>query len=214
MNDKIEIKKRILLKAEEIFFECGCSRVTMEEIAEGLGISKKTLYKHFSNKEHILKELLSSIKCEIDSFVENLVADKKLEFIEKLKRFMNFVAQQGTKLEGPLAKDLMKNYPAFWKDIQEFRKKKAHKNLSRLIEQGIKSRIFRKDIHTDVVVLAYVSAIHSLINPVVLSQLPISADEIFKEMVKILFEGIFTPNGRKKYRTSKLLKENYGELVL
>jgi len=213
MNNDIEIKTRILSKAEEIFYQFGCSKVTMEELAEGLGISKKTLYKHFSNKEHILKELLKSIKCEVDDFVENLVADKSMEFIEKLKRFMNFVAKQGSKFEGPLARDLMKNYPVFWRDIQEFRKNKAHLNLSRLLEQGIKSKIFRKDVHTEVIVLAYVTAIHSLINPEVLAQLPISADQVFKEVIKILFEGIFTPEGRRKYRTSTLIKENYGESI-
>lgn len=214
MKNDIEIKQRILSKAEEMFFCFGYSKVTMEEIAAELGISKKTLYKHFSNKEHVFKEHMNSIKCEVDSFVETLISDKKMEFIEKLKRFMNFIAKQGSKLEGPMVRDLMKSHPEFWRDIEEFRNKKAHSNLSRLIEQGMKSGIFRKDVNTDVVVLAYVNAIHSLINPDVLARLPISADQVFKEVVKILFEGIFTNEGRKKYRTKILIKENYGEVIL
>ncbi len=211
MKSENEIKQRILHKAEEMFEKYGCSKVTMEELADSLCMSKKTLYKHFSNKEHILKELLNAIKCEVDSFTETLISDKSMEFIEKLKRFMNFIARLGSKMEGPLVHDLMRNHPEFWRDIQEFRHKKAHSNLSRLIEQGMKSGIFRKDINTEVVVIAYVNAIHSLINPDVLSRLPISADQVFKEVVKILFEGIFTNEGRRKYKTSKLIKENYGE---
>lgn len=214
MNHDNETKQRILSKTEEMFYRYGYSKITMEEIAAELGISKKTLYKHFSNKEHLIKELIISIKCEVDAFIEPLISDKKMEFIEKLKRFMNFIAKTGSKLEGPMVRDMMKNHPEFWRDIQEFRKKKAHSNLSRLIEQGIKSGIFRKDVHKEVIVLAYVGAIHSLINPEVLAQLPISADQVFKEVIKILFEGIFTTEGRKKYRTKILIKENYGETII
>lgn len=214
MNNDPEVKNRILKKASDMFQSFGFSKVTMEEIASELGISKKTLYKHFSNKEHLLKEILSTIKCEVDSFIEALISDKSMEFIEKLKRFMNFIAKQGARLEGPIVRDLMRNHPEFWHDIDEFRKKKAYTNLSRLIEQGIKSGIFRKDVNTEVVVLAYVSSIHSLINPEVLARLPISADQVFKDLVKILFEGIFTTVGRKKYNTSTLIKDNYGESVI
>jgi AcrR family transcriptional regulator len=214
MNNDVEVKNRILKKADDMFQSFGYSKITMAEIASGLGISKRTLYKHFSNKEHLLKEIISSIKCEVDSFIEGLIADKSMEFIEKLKRFMNFIAKQNARLEKPIVRDLMKNHPEFWHDIEEFRKKKAYSHLSRLIEQGIKSRIFRKDVNTEVVVLAYVSSIHSLINPEVLARLPISADQVFKDIVKILFEGIFTTEGRKKYNTSTLIKDNYGESAI
>jgi AcrR family transcriptional regulator len=214
MNNEIEIKKRITLKAEEMFNKYGCTKVTMEEIAENLGISKKTLYKHFDNKEHVLKEIISTNKCAVDSFIETLLADDSMEFIEKLKRFMKFIANQSSRMDSLLMADLMKNHPDFWNDIKEFRNKKAHSNLSRLLQQGIKDGIFRKDIHTEVLVLGYVGAIHNLITPETLSTLPISANQVFKEIMKILFEGIFTPEGRKKYKTSIIVKDNYGETII
>jgi TetR/AcrR family transcriptional regulator, cholesterol catabolism regulator len=214
MNNEEDIKKRIITHAEEIFNKYGCSKVTMEEIAQDLRISKKTLYKHFPNKEHVLKAIIHSNKCSVNSFIEPLLADKSMEFIEKLKLFMKFIAKQSSKMDNPLIVDLMKSHPEMWCDIQEFRSKKAHSNLSRLMQQGIKSGIFRKDIHAEVMVLGYVGAIHNLITPDVLATLPISADQVFKEIVKILFEGIFTPEGRKKYKSTKLIKDNYGEIVL
>ncbi len=212
MSEKNEVKQKILYKSDELFRQFGFSKITMEEIAASLAISKKTLYKHFSNKEHILRELVSSIKCEVDSFIENLINDRTIDFIEKLKRFMTFIAKQAGRMDGQLIHDLMKHHPDIWADIQEFRNKKAYINLSALIQQGIKSGIFRDDINTEVIVIIYVSAIHGLINPETLSKLPVSADQAFREIIKILFEGIFTSDGRKKYKTSILIKENYGEL--
>ncbi|MDP3581393.1 MAG: TetR/AcrR family transcriptional regulator, partial [Ignavibacteria bacterium] len=187
------------------------SKVTMEGIASDLAISKKTLYKHFSNKDHILKELVYANKCEVENFIENLMAQKAMPFIEKLKTFMNFIAKQAAKLDGPMVHDLMKCNPEVWKDIEEFRTKKAYKHLSQLFEEGVESGIFRKDVNNSVIVLAYVASIHSLINPEVLSKLPISADQAFRDILKILFEGIFTTEGRKKYKSTI---DNYGEQTL
>ena len=76
-----------------------------------------------------------------------------------------------------------------------------------MIEQGKKSRIFNKDLNTEVIVITYVSAVHSLITPSVLSTLPVSADQAYREIMKIFFEGIFTEEGRHKYKTTSLLKD-------
>ncbi|NCS82427.1 MAG: helix-turn-helix transcriptional regulator, partial [Ignavibacteria bacterium] len=51
MHDELELKEKIIQKSAEMFHQFGCAKVSMEEIASALGMSKKTLYKHFSNKE-------------------------------------------------------------------------------------------------------------------------------------------------------------------
>lgn len=200
MNNENEIQKRIIHKAEEMFQQYGYSKVTMEEIAENLGISKKTLYKHFSNKEHILKEIVNGAKCEIETYVDNLIEDKQTEFITKLQNFMAFVVSHFSRLSNPIVQDLVKNQPEIWKEIQEFRKKNAQDCFTRLINQGIKNGIFRDDINSEVVTMLYFSAVHGMLNLETLSQLPVTADEAYKIIVRVLFEGIFTSEGRKKFK--------------
>jgi AcrR family transcriptional regulator len=212
MNDDSEIKDRIRIRADEMFTKFGYTKITMEEIAGALGISKKTLYKHYSNKECILKEIVGRAKCEVETFVEALLNNKKIQFIDKLKMFMNFLAKQTARLENPMIHDLMKHNPEIWHDIVEFRKHKAYNHLSELIEQGKKSKTFSKNINTDVIVIAYVSAIHSLISPDNLLTLPISADQAYMEIMKIFFEGIFTEEGRNKYKATSLLKDKMENL--
>ncbi len=206
MNDDREIKKRIIQKAEILFQNVGYSKVTMEEIALGLGISKKTLYKHFSNKEHILKELVDHAKCEIEEYVDKLIEDRKTEFIVKLQNFMSFVVSHFARLSNPIIQDLIKNQPEIWKEIQEFRKKNAYDCFTRLVNQGVKNKVFRDDINSEVVTLLYFSAVSSMMNLETLSQLPVTADEAYKIIIKILFEGIFTAEGRKKFK-NKIGKE-------
>lgn len=201
MNNDLEVKNRILKKADDMFQSFGYSKITMEEIASGLGISKRTLYKHFSNKEHLLKEIINNTKCEIESYVEKLIEDKNTEFIIKLQNFMAFVVSHFSRLTNSVVQDLVKNQPEVWKDIQKFRKKNAHDCFTRLIEQGIKNGVFRDDINSEVVTLLYFSAVHGMLNLETLSQLPITADEAYKIIVRVLFEGIFTSEGRKKFKS-------------
>lgn len=214
MSDEKDTKQKILHTAEEMFQKFGYSKVTMEEIASNLNISKKTLYKHFANKEHILKEMVHNNKCEVDNFIDELMKDKTTPFIDKLKNFMNFIAKVSKKIEGTMVHDIMKSHPEIWKDIEQFRENRAYKNLSDLIKDGIQNGIFRDDVNTEVVVLAYVSAIHTMINPETLSKLPISADQAFRDILKIMFEGLFTSEGRKKYRNTFKKNETLGELTL
>ena len=208
MNGETEVKNRIRLKAEEMFSQFGFSKVTMEEIAAELCISKKTLYKYFSNKEHVLKEVIGEVKCEITTFVDELLADKTMEFIDKINKLMSFLAMHIAKIDGPLVRDLMKNHPEMWSDIQKFRREKTHANFSRLIQEGIERGFFRKDIPAQLIVMMYDSAMQGLLNRDALSELPFTSDQIHREVNKVVFEGILSDKGREKFRTTNFEIEN------
>ncbi len=66
----------------------------MKEIADDMGMSKKTLYKFFEGKEQIVREIIDSIRCNIDDYLEKLWADENLDFIEKISSMMKFIRSQ------------------------------------------------------------------------------------------------------------------------
>jgi hypothetical protein len=63
------------------------------------------------------------------------------------------------------------------------------------VEKGV----FRKDIDRQLIILFYLHAIQGMINPETLSQLPYSANQVFDSIIRIIFEGILTEEGRKEY---------------
>jgi AcrR family transcriptional regulator len=212
MNDEKEIKERILTRSDEIFRQFGYNKVTMEKIASDLGISKKTLYRYFSNKDHILKEIVKENKCQANDFIAALVNDDSLPFIDKLEKYLNFIAQLSSRLEHPMVNDLMKCNPEIWKDIEEFRTQHAYKNFSSLIELGMREGVLRTDVNIDVIIVAYVAAVHSLMNPNTLAKLPISANQAYNDIIKVLFEGVFTDSGKLKYHSQ--IKSSNGEIIV
>lgn len=199
MHEENEVKERILRQAEQLFIQFGYSKVTMDEIAASLGMSKKTLYKFFPGKEALVKEMITSMKCSIDEHIDSVWNNEKMDFMDKLKSVMNFIGKQTTKLQGPLLEDLHKNIPEVWKEIHDFRKANAVGRFTAFINEGIKTGVFREDIDRELIVLFYLHAIQGLINPETLSQLPYSANQVFDAIIRIIFEGILTEVGRNEY---------------
>jgi AcrR family transcriptional regulator len=198
-----EIKDRILHQAGEMFLQFGFSRVTMEEIAAALGMSKKTLYRFFPGKEQLLKEMVTGMRCKVEDYVQELWANTEMPFIEKLKNLMNYIGTQSITLRGPLGHDIQKNFPSLWEEINESRKTHSLQKLNLLINEGIDKGAFRKDIDQQIVVLVYMNAIQGILNPEVLSQLPYTENQVFESIIRICMEGIFTEEGRNKYLSIK-----------
>ena len=199
MHEEKEIRERILSNAEQLFLQFGYSKVTMDEIAASLGMSKKTLYKFFPGKEVLIKEMITSMKCSIDDYIESIWTNESMDFMDKLKSVMNFIGKQTTKLHGPLLEDLHKNIPEVWQEIHDFRKANAVKRFTTFINEGVEKGVFRKDIDRQMIVLFYLHAIQGMINPETLSQLPYSANQVFDSIIRIIFEGILTEDGRQEY---------------
>ena len=199
MQEDLEIKGRIMAAAEEMFLKFGYSKVTMEEIAAGLGMSKKTLYKFFPGKESLIRNIIEDMQCEVDDYITELWSSESIDFVKKLKMMMDYIGKQSSKLRGPLLTDLQKNIPEIWNEINEFRRQHAYKKINMLINEGVKMGAFREDLDQQVIVLMYMNAIQGIINPETLAQLPFTGNQAFEMIIKIMFEGIFTEEGRSKY---------------
>jgi len=196
-TDEKERRERILNKAEEMFLQFGYAKVTMEEIASGLGISKKTLYKFFPNKEALLKELVSDRQCEFMTHIDEIWNRTDIDFIGKFRKTLDTFGESSSKVSR--FHDIEKSVPEVWKQIHAFKKDKGLDKVRKLLSLGFESGILRSDLNRDIIILLYTNAVESLITPEVLSELPYSGPQVFEAISKIIFEGILTEEGRRKY---------------
>src|SRR5215216_6135990 len=81
------IRHRILAQARTDFFAHGYSRLTMDELATELGMSKKTLYVHFAGKDEIITAVIDHLATEIRADADRLLRDRGLNLAEKLRGF-------------------------------------------------------------------------------------------------------------------------------
>ncbi|MFQ5602989.1 MAG: TetR/AcrR family transcriptional regulator [bacterium] len=196
------MKNRILETARNQFLNIGYKKVTTEEIASELGISKKTLYKYFSQKNKLLDAIVELTLIEIRSGCEKILYDEELEFSQKLAALMAFMGEKISKfLKRPFLREMQKNAPQIWTKIENFRKEMIFTNFTKLIEEGIKKGEFRADVNHHLVVLIYFNAVQNIIHPEVLAEMPFSAAEAFQEIIKTLFQGILSEDARKKLQS-------------
>ena len=160
-------RERIISFAAERFFREGFSRISIEEIAADLGISKKTIYKHFANKDDLLSHVIRRMMNEAQEGLRRIVESDR-NSIEKLAEVVAFLGQLIGRLGKPFQIDLQRHAPRLWTRVEEFRRLRITETFSRLVDQGITEGYVRPDIHRRVFMLAYLHAVENTVHPSVL----------------------------------------------
>ena len=104
----MEIKERIISSAEILFMRYGVRSVTMDDIAKELGISKKTIYIHFSDKNTIVREVTSARLAKEREMVSEL-HKATLNPIEEIIVSMKLLRDLSSEVNPIIFFDLKKN---------------------------------------------------------------------------------------------------------
>lgn len=136
-----EIKKNIMIYFRQRILKEGFYKISMDEIASGLKISKKTIYKYFPSKENLVAESIAMHREEIRQQVESILKSEG-NAIVKIINLMEFVGKFFSKIGDKFLIDLQTHLPEVWKETDEFRAKIITRNLTMLINQGKKEGLF------------------------------------------------------------------------
>jgi len=175
----------------------GFSRVTADEIAAGLGISKATLYKHFGSKKEILREVVAMARAEILGIVESIIADESAGFLDKIMRLMLQMGEWFSQVGRVFAQDVRRSAPRIWEEIEVFRKQKILLNFRILLEAGVREGVIRPDVDLELIVQIYYVLIQEFVPPDRLFNSRHSVISILETLFKVFFEGVLTGQARE-----------------
>ncbi len=196
-------KTRIMEAASDRFMEAGLYKVTMDEIASDLRMSKKTMYKFFPSKEVLLKAIVHTLLNRVENEVQTIISSDK-QFEEKLTSILTFIGKIMRRLSRPFMTDIQRFAPVLWKEIDTFRREKVFSKIQQIFRQAKKEGVFREDLDVDLFFLVFTTSLQGIMNPQVLSQQPFSAEEAFKGIFRILYEGALTDEARKRFQLKNL----------
>lgn len=202
MSDQ-EVKVRIRGKALDHFLQFGFSKVTMNEIAEDLGMSKKTLYQYFPGKEDLLAEVVSGLHEETATTIEALVNDNTMNFVQKLHGALDILSAFHSKMTPYFLADMEKHAPEVCKVTNDFKRDRIRNIMSKLIAEGIQNGVFRDDIDQELIVLIYAGALQHLLRPDTFNRLGLSVSQIHKTIGSVVIEGIVKPEARNEVFTER-----------
>ena len=122
-------EKDIILKfAADKFHREGFIKISMDEIASQLHISKKTIYKHFPSKD-ILIESIIAFECECHIAKEIEILNQNADVIRKIAQMIHYHLSEFSKLSEKWINDLQIHKPELWNKYMRFKNDKQNKNF-------------------------------------------------------------------------------------
>ena len=190
------MKERIQQKARELFMRYGFRSVTMDEIAGQTGISKKTLYQFFEDKDALVEAVMRS---ELDYMQTQCTkqmkeAENAIEEIFLDTDAMEIVMDA---MNPQIVFDLEKFYP------KTFEKFKKHKNnflldaIKKNLERGIEEEVYRNDFDVDIIARFRLESAFLIFNPELFPHIKYSLNKVSTEIYYHYLHGIATPKGKK-----------------
>jgi AcrR family transcriptional regulator len=196
-----DLRRRIVTASRGLFFSRGFVRVTADEIARQLGISKATLYKAFPSKEEILRAVVGDFLNGVLARVEELLSDDRLSFADKLAALFAFVGGRISRLGPVFIRDIQRSAPGIWREIDEFRRDKIFKNFKVILDSGRREGLFRGDVDPDILIEMFAYLIGEFLNPEAILRSGRRPAEVFESIIKVFFQGILTDRGRRDFST-------------
>jgi len=211
----MEVKERILTKAADLFFRYGIRSITMDEIATQLGISKKTIYQFFTDKDDMVTAVIDQ---EIRKHEEECVL-----FRQQAENAVHqvFLAQESAdemlSYTNPLMLyDLEKHHLRAYKRLKEFKYQFLYKILIDNLQWGIEEGFYRSDLDRDVVIKTRIENAFLVFNPDVFPHSRYKVVEVAYELAILFLHSVVTDKGKlliEKYTTERNKKLSHEQKV-
>jgi TetR/AcrR family transcriptional regulator, cholesterol catabolism regulator len=146
----MEMKQRILQKANDLFRRYGFKSITMDEIATQLGASKKTIYQYFSDKDELVEDV---VKQTID-YAQQTCDNNRLnsrDAVHELFAAMDFVQQIFSGMNPAMMYDLERFHPQAYRLFLDHKNKYLYDIIKANLKRGIAEELYRPEINIDVI---------------------------------------------------------------
>lgn len=202
----MEPQEKILKTSLELFFKYGIKRVTMDDIAKELGMSKKTIYQFYKEKDDLVNQM-----CEIElikhqkKFDEVIIQSKNP--IHEIMLISQNISEMLQNVNPMFFLDLQKFHPAAFMKFQSFKEECALKDILANIKKGKEDGFYRPDIHEEFAAKLRLAQIDMLFFGNYYTFDKISFTKAHELILDIFIYGICTIKGHKLINEYRKIKE-------
>lgn len=187
-------KEQIIHESYRLFLRYGIKRLTMEDLSKGCGKSKKTVYKHFRNKESLVKSVIQHFVDEQKNILERCRKNAG-NAIEELAGIYEHNINALTELRPALGEDLQLYYQNTWKIFDDYKNKFLLEFVKTNLNNGIKEGLFRDDLDVEVIARHYTSKVERIRDEAVFPQSEFSLKRVLKSIFYYHIRGIASKKG-------------------
>ena len=189
MSQEDKVREKILDAAMGRMLKFGYRKVTMDEIAADLVMSKNTIYKHFQSKMEMSEALFERLEKEINREL-SLIEESHKDPVEIISKNIFYLQQKLTPWFEHFWGDIKTELPDLWAQFLSFRNEKIAE-IRTLLEDGIKKGKFR-EVNPALAVRMYMGAIDHVLSPEFLATEKISFFDALEGVLDIWSIGVLS----------------------
>jgi len=212
----MSIKERIQAKTHELFMQYGIRSVSMDDIANSLGMSKKTLYQYFADKDELVDAVVDGHIAIIQTDCAGCHKNAK-DAVHEIFLTMENIIEQLSNMNPMVLNDLAKFHFRAYNHFKEHKDKFLVKIIRDNIEWGKKEELYRSDVNTDVMSKFRLESMMIPFNTSVFPPGKYNLAEISGQIIEHFIYGLVTIKGHKlilKYKQEKKSHAHESKMAL
>lgn len=183
-----DMKIKILRNTMVVFNKKGL-KLTMDDVAEQMGISKKTIYKHYDSKEEIFDQIVDYIFDDIKRKEQEILDEEGLTLEDRVRKLLAAFPERFVEIDFSKLGDLKDKYPKIYKKMKK-RLESGWEPTLELLEQGKAQGLYRPDADLTIFKVMMDASVASFFETDTLKKSKISYVEALNQVVDILLTGI------------------------
>lgn len=188
------LKEHIVKTAADLFINLGFKSVTMDDIAQKMGISKKTIYANFANKNLLVEETTYFILDKISEGIEE-IRRKNLNAVIELFEIKRFTMQHLKNENSSPQFQLEKYYPQIYSVVKKHHLEKMEVCVINNLKRGINSGFYRPELPLDFITKMYFVGIMGMKDPEYFSTENLGMDHLYERFLEYYLRAVVTPQG-------------------
>jgi predicted DNA-binding protein YlxM (UPF0122 family) len=191
-----EKEAELIQDALGVFLLHGLKKVTMDDVAKHLKVSKKTLYKYVKNRKELIKKT-TKLQIYLDQKNIKEIEAKGLNAIEENIEITQYTVNTLNKLHPDIHSDLENYFADSWEIFKEHQANFLFSTVAKNIEKGKKEGLYDPNINTEIVTLIYISKIDMVFNGSIFPIVKFKFSEVFRTLILQHMKGMATEKGVK-----------------
>lgn len=184
----------IVEKSAQVFLRFGIRAVTMDDLARELGMSKKTIYKYFSDKDELIKTIIA-FKTQSDREICAIATHQADNAIDEMIRISEFVSEMLQDVHSSVFFDLQKYHRDAWQLMEDHKNTFVRSQIKGNIERGINEGIYRANADSDILSKVYVATMSALFDGHTFPPNEYKFNRVFNQIIRFQIRGLASSEG-------------------
>lgn len=201
----MEAQERIVKKAHELFMRYGVRSVSMDEVANQLGMSKKTIYQFYADKDALVEDVID-IEINNSQSECSQYKNKSENAVHEIFMAMDMLLELLTKMNPTVIFDMERYHPTAFKKYNDYKNKFLYATIKENLDMGKRDGLYREEIQTDIMTRFRLASIFLVFNPDLFPMGKNTLPAVITEITDNFLYGLATTKGQKliqKYKQQR-----------